>query len=377
MVLLKRLPAASLLIFVLFGAPPPTEAVRIQTEDTTLGINGFLGFEYTLMDKLPVVMEGPTGTRTIAPLGGVSNLNLRHLNLLLSVEREKFRSYVNLHSLNLFSTNADRDTFKGSFQIQEAYGEYTFRSGFRVRAGTFLAPFGIYNDRQYLLPVFSSVVLPQIYEPPRNYSEPVVSGEPIVPIRALVPDNGTLMLWGLLLGNAVELKYHFYLSSGEIGPEGIDRDKNMGMGTRVLLSVRSDLKIGGSFYTVNNKDALEGTERLFGADVTLRPFPGGTIESEYVVDWYSARKQRLSYYVLAGYQYRRFNPYLRYDFLKDPEHLLLKRKQERYSAGLAYRFTRNVLLKGEFHHHRILEDSGLPGGLGRFNMFRGAIILIF
>ena len=166
----------SLLTALILSISFPVEAARFQAGEMTFGINGFLGVEYTYMDGMPMVME-VGGTPMIMRMDSVSFLSMRHLNLLFTVEKDNFRALINLHSNNLFETNDDQDTFKGSFGIQEAYGEYTFYNGLRVRAGEFLVPFGIYNDVRYILPVFSTVVLPHIYEPPRNYSEPIVAEE--------------------------------------------------------------------------------------------------------------------------------------------------------------------------------------------------------
>jgi hypothetical protein len=374
---LRKRSAVFLFALLLSCASQPAEAIRFESEGYTFGINGFLGFEYTYMGKMPMIMDRSPMPPMIMAMGDVSFFSLKHLNLLFSVEKDKFRALINLHTHHLFETEDDRDTFKGELEFQEAYGEYSFHEGLRIRAGRFLSPFGIYNDVVYILPIFSTVVLPQIYEPPRNYSEPMVAGKPVVPIGPLVPDDAAVMFWGTYLRNFAHLQYHLYLTSGETGPEGFDKDKDLGIGTRIFLSYRDFVKAGGSFYRVHNKGAKEGRKRLFGADITLYPFSGWTLQGEYVVDWFSDREWRQAYYVFLGYQYHSWNPYLRYDFLIDKDHLLLKREQVRYTAGLGYRFNPNILLKGEYHLHHFPDRSGLPDGTDLFSMIRSSIIFIF
>ena len=367
---------SSALLVLCIGISTPARAVTIQAGELTFGINGFLGFEYTYMTKMPMVIDFG-GTPTIMPMSDVSFFNLRHFNLLFSIEREKLRGLINLHSDNLFATNDDQDTFKGRFEIQIAYGEYAFFEALRVRAGKFFVPFGIYNEVRYVLPVFSTVVLPFMYEPPRNYSEPVVPGTPAMLVSPMTPDPGNLMLWGTSGVDPVQADYYLYLTSGALGADGLDNDKDKGLGARVKLQFFDDVWIGGSLYTVDNKDAPEGREWLVGADLDLLLLSRLTLQAEYVGDSYGNRQTRYAFYLFAGYQQGRWNPYVRYDFLKDPEHLLFKKKQDRSTVGVAFNFTPNILIKNEYHFHRFLDRDGLPGGTARLHMFRSSLILIF
>jgi len=367
-----------LLVFCL-AAASPTEAVRLETDgssnDLTFGINGFLGFEYSYMSKMPMVMD-MNGTEGIGTMPGVSFLKLQHLNLLISAEKENLRMLVNFHSHDVGVAGSDHGASRDTIEIQEAYGEYIFRDFARVRAGSFLAPFGIYNDVRYILPIFSSVVLPQIYDPPRNYSQPAKAGEAIEPIGPLTPEDGNLMFWGTAVKQGIDIRYHLYLSNGKNQNAGRE-DRDLGVGGRLLFNARDVLKIGGSAYTVHNKGAAEGRARFFGGDLSFTPSPRFTFQGEYVVNRYAARRSRYSYYLYAGFPYLQWMPYLRYDFLKDPEHLLMKRKQGRYTLGLSYRFKPNLHIKGSYHHHRIVDDTGLASDLAHFDMLRLSIIMMF
>lgn len=355
------------------------EAIRLETsrgiKNLTFGINGFLGFEYAYMDKMPMVMD-VGGAETIGAMPGVSFLKLRHLNLLVSVEKENLRVLINLHSNNVNLAGSNEIHSRDTIETQEAYAEYIFRDFLRIRAGSFLAPFGIYNDVRYILPIFSSVVLPQIYDPPKNYSQAVKTGKTIETLSPLTPEDGNLMFWGRAVKQDIDFRYHLYLSNGT-NQTGGREDSDIGFGGRILMNTRDVLKIGGSAYTVHNRGAAEGRARFFGGDVTFSPSSTFTLQGEYVVNRYSERRSRYSYYLQADFPRQQWLPYLRYDFLKDREHLLMKRGQERYTLGVAYRFKPNLQIKGGFHYHRIVDDAGLSSSLANFNMVRLALIATF
>jgi len=375
-----HLRTARWVLFVLcFAATVPAEAVRLGASDSgkdlTFGINGFLGFEYAYMDQMPVVMD-ENGTEVIGAMPSVSFLKLQHLNLLVSAERENLRILINFHSHDVGLAGSGHGAQRESIEVQEAYGEYIFRDFARIRAGSFLAPFGIYNDVRYILPVFSSVVLPQIYDTPRNYSEATRPGEPVETVTPLTPEDGNFMFWGTTGKQNLDFSYHLYLSNGT-NHNGGREDRDLGIGGRLRLNARDMFKIGGSAYTVHNKGAPEGRARLFGGDIAFSPSPSVLLQSEYVVNRYEKRRSRYSYYLYAGFPRLQWLPYLRYDFLKDPEHLLMKRKQERYTVGLTYRFKPNFHIKGEVHHHRIVDDTGLASDLASFEMLRLGLIMMF
>ncbi len=371
-----------ILIWILcLGFVTPAQAVRLDTStqnsNFSFGVNAFLGFEYAYMSKMPMVMETPGGGMMIGSMPGISYIKLQHLNLLFSAEKENLRVLINFHSHNVGSNEPKHEKSHGTPEIQEAYGEYIFSDHLKIRAGAFLSPFGFYNDVRYILPVFSSVVLPQIYDPPMNYGHMMVGGESIEPVGSFSPENANLMLWGTAFRNSIEIRYHLYLSNGTNSSEGGREDKDLGWGGRFLLSVQDRLKIGGSGYTVHNNNAPEGRARFYGADITVVLFPPWIIQSEYVINRYANQASRYSYYFYTGFPYRLWLEFLRYVFLKDPEHLLMKREQVRYTLGLGYQFKPNIQIKGEYHIHRILDHAGLSNDLSEFNMIRLALITMF
>jgi len=315
----------AILVLLCLAFVNSTEAIRLETsrgiKDLTFGING-LGFEYAYMDKMPMVMD-VGGTETIGTMPGVSFLKLSHLNLLVSAEKENLRVLINLHSNNVGLAGSHPSDSQNSIKTQEAYAEYIFRGFLRIRAGSFLAPFGIYNDVRYILPIFSSVVLPQIYDPPKNYSQAVKTGEAIEALSPLTPEDGNLMFWGRAVKQDIDFRYHLYLSNGS-NQTGGREDSDLGFGGRILINTRDVLKIGGSAYSVHNRGAAEGRARFFGGDVTFSPSSTFTLQGEYVVNRYSERRSRYSYYLQANFPRQKWLPYLRYDFLKDPEHLLTR-----------------------------------------------------
>lgn len=371
-----------MLIFLWGGRINTSDAVSLEAGDWHFGINGFLDGEYTWMDKMPMVMKsGMLGT-----MEERSFLDQHHMNLLFGAETGKSRININLQSLNSFSSaNAVGNIAKGQLDLKEAYGIYSFHDLLKVQVGYMLSPFGIYNDVRYITPLFATVVLPQMYEMPGNYRSAGSTTAESVP-NNLMPTDANFMLLGSYSGDNVDLDYYFYVSNGERAANGIDTNKDKGIGTRLKATVLEDFKFGFSYFSVNNSvndfgaNSEVGKEILLGFDAELNFSDMLKLEAEYVYDEFEKRKDRHSYYVrLTGYV-NKFSPFFAYDYAKDKANNLYKRGQARYGAGTGYKLSDFVTVKGEYHLHVFNDEKiapALPMDTNNIKMFRASMIFVF
>ncbi|MCF6310077.1 MAG: OprO/OprP family phosphate-selective porin [Sulfurimonas sp.] len=347
------------IIAILLGATPVAHAVVFDTQDIKFGINGYLDLEYTYMTKMPMVMGN-----MIKATGDSSTFEQKHMNLLFDAEKGKLRMHLNFQSQNAYTTE---DGGKGEFALEESYGEYTVNDGFKVRAGKFLMPFGIYNDIHYITSLFATVVLPQMYEPPAMYSG-----------TRLLPSSSNVMVSGTYFGDETELSYSLYAGNGARNSNGGDTNKDKQIGTRLKLTLFDNLKIGTSYCTVNDNLNGEGRNNIYGADLEVDLFDETlNFQSEYVLSKYDNKSSRYSYYARLTYDLDKFNPFIAYDYFMDKEDLLYKKGMNRLGVGTGYAISDNFIIKGEYHYHFFSQKDGLPDGTEKFHMLRFSTIFIF
>ncbi len=334
---------------------PSAEAVTFNLKDVKFGINGYLDLKYVYMTEQTM----SSGMR----MKDMSQLKQEQLNLLFDVQKDRFRAHLNFQSENTYTSENGGE---GVWKVEEAYGEYHFNDRLVVKAGSALAPFGIYNEIRYITSLFAPVVLPFMYKAPGAYT-----GGTVVNLKS------NLIVGGNWLGDKTEVNYNFFVSTGDRNPNGEDANKNKGLGARVRLTLLDDYKIGASYYTVEDDKVTEGREQIWGLDVELKLSENLLLEAEYVKNTFELREDRLSYYARLTYKKDKFSPFIMYDSLEDPADLAFKNKQSRYGVGAGYDVSNNVILKSEYHYHDFADNINLVKDTDTAHMMMMAVVFLF
>ena len=237
----------SLLIGISFSQGATLKAKK---KGLKINLSAYSDFEISWMSEMAMVMDNGMAL----PMNEVFDFDQNHLNLIFDAKYKKTRVHLNYESRHSFSsfdgntgasgrTGSGSDDNVGAFRIAEAYGEYSKSSLFKFRAGTFLSPFGIYNEIRYITPLFATIVLPFIYEIPPNYSGTI-----------MVPSNANLMIHGSLFNDWGDISYKFYASASRRNDNGsgFNRDRGAGResGKAKGLGTRIKFGFGGGKYNL-------------------------------------------------------------------------------------------------------------------------------
>ncbi len=361
---MKRFLAAAVVLLAA-AAPRVARAVTLDAQDARVSINGFLDLQYTYMGRLPAPATPPAvGLTTQDP---ISTLDQDRLNLILKVDRDRFRVNVNVSSRKAYSVGGVEP--HGQFSFQEAYGEYRRSEALNVRGGSFLVPFGIYNEIRYATSLFAPVVLPQLYEPLPNYA---ASGG----ADHIVPEEGNLMVSGAVGPGRARLFYAAYLGTGDRTQAGTDQNEDKAVGGRLTLMTDQERQgVGVSYYTTNDGGG-EGRRHHVMTSLDLRRGPWG-LEAEAL--WLTTTAHVydvFSYYVRLRRHVGAATPFLGYDYFEDTKNAIYAGGMKRLSTGLSYEATSNLYLKAEYHCH-VFDGSAIPSDADYVHMVRLAAIMVF
>lgn len=362
-------------LFIIAATSNFAQAVQIEADEWQFGVNGFIGSEFTHMGKMPILGNdseaASEGDSVITYMDDMSYLSY-HMNLLVSAERDNIKTVVNLalRDAHDITTEGEHEV-DTDFGVAEVYGVYLFHDALKLSFGSMLAPFGIYNDVRYITPLFASVVLPQMYEMPPNY----VSENNAVS-QIIMPPNANMMMSGDFLGDGLDIEYYLYVANGS-------KRGDIGYGGRLRIILRENLKLGASFYKVDNDESISvGGETLTGLDIVFKIEDILKLEGEYVNNDFEDRKDRLSYYGrLTGY-IGSFSPFVSYDYVEDNEISIFKKGQRRYSLGFGYAISNYVTFKSEYHLFQyddavLHSESGNKPDSDKISMFKSVVIFVF
>lgn len=361
------IPAAAVLLLAM--APGPAGAFTVESHDAHVTVSGFLDLQYTFMGRLPMGVETAPGVFAVAPVpqDTISTLDQDRLNVILKADRDRFRADVNVASRKAYAAGGVHP--RGEFSILEAYGEYQVSDAFRVRGGSFLVPFGIYNEIRYATSLFAPVVLPQLYETLPNYQ---ASGG----ADHVVPEEGNLMVLGTVGPGGGRFAYAAYVGTGDRTEAGIDRNENKALGGRLtLLLDHGRQEIGGSYYTTDEGGAW-GRRQHTIVSLDLRAGPWG-LEAESL--WMTTSRDRadvFSYYVRLRREMGPATPFVGFDYFEDGVNPVYAEGMQRWSGGLGYDVTPYLYVKGEYHFHDF-DGAAIPSGAEHVHMLRLAAILVF
>lgn len=349
-----------------------TYAANIMMGDFNIGINGYLDLETTYMSKMPMAMANGM----VMNMDNSFSLDQNHMNLIFHAQRKKTGVAINLESRHSFSSfdgdtgidsnsgnsvNGSSDEI-GTFRIAEAYGQHKFNQFVNLKAGSLLAPFGVYNEIRYATPLFATVVLPFIYEMPANYSGTIMT-----------PSNTNLALQGGF-SKIINFDYSFFISAGKRNQNnsGLIRDrgrgqepaKHKGFGGKVVLgSEDQNYQIGFSFFQGHPSKIQNGTtladggykSKLIGYSLNLYLPWSFHLQSEYAIhkrpNGMSTYRPKESFYARLMYEGTSITPFIMYDQFKDPNDAIYKFKNNRLGVGAGYEVSENFILKAEYHYH--------------------------
>lgn len=360
------------LVLGLLLVPVAGGAVTLEAFDSRISINGYLDLQYTYMGKLPI--ENTPGPPPITAQDSVSTLDQDRLNLLLKADRGRYRWALNLYSHRAFSTGTSEN--RGGFEVMEAYGEYRHSAPLQLRAGHFLAPFGIYNQIRFASSLFAPVVLPTVYEPLPSYAD--AGGLPHV-----VPEAANLMLTGTMGDRSASVKYAVYIGSGERSQSGADKNRDMAAGARLMGTFgKGHQGVGLSYYTADDDSpgdpVLWGRRHHLMASVDLNAGPAN-LQAEYLdVRTETDAADVKAYYARLSYRVGKATPFAGFDYFEDRSHLIYGGHMERWSAGVGYEAASTLYLKAEYHLHRFEDPAIDAAGVDdRAHMVRLAAIMVF
>lgn len=351
--------------------PVSARAVTLEAFDTRLSIHAYMDLEYTYMGKMPM---DPGGMGPVTAGEDLSTIDQENLNLIFQANRDRFIANVNLEFHEAFQTgfdNAGASEGHGNFGVLEAFGEYQQSDALKVRGGTFLAPFGLYNQIRFASPLFAPVVLPTMYEPPGNYED---SGG----MDHLVPEEGNLMVHGVLGAEGPRLKYAAYLGTGHRRGDGEDENKNKVIGARVM-ALFGENTAGASVYSARDEDGNGHRLHLVGS----LDLSAGNLNFQGEVMTIESRANNpnavaiLSYYGRLSYKMGDATPFIGFDYLEDGGNTLYRDGMYRWSAGVGHDVSSTVFLKAEYHYHKYDAAAIKAVDADAVHMIRLAAIMVF
>lgn len=258
---------------------------------------------------------------------------------------------------------------KGDMTIEWAYAEYIINNNFRIRGGTFLTPFGLYNEVHDASPAYEFIRVPY-----GIYRADTLGG------FAMFQKFGTgINLTGNhFIGSNTNITYDLYTANGENDTNNEaekDENNNKAIGGRISVTPISDLTVGGSYF-YDKKGTSEVSHSAYAGSFDYAPYPyhfRGEYASSKLSGKLSGQKE-MSWYAEGTYAIKKFNPYIRYLML-DPDDNNSHDLWKAIIFGCAYKIQPDILLK--------LEDRIIDGEAGNskvttdYNEIAGALAVAF
>ncbi len=218
-------------------------------QDKVFRTYGYFDLEYEISDKDAKSKRG--------------TFDQHHFNIISSyILDENFRVLGEVEWEHGFDFKGNSGV--GELRLERAWVEYKHTEGFKIRAGKFLTPYGIYNLIHDATPTFLSTFLPNsVYGKHLN---------PLGEKQRLYAKFGTgLQVLGTIFPGAWQLEYTFFLSNGQgEKPHHQDDNANKAFGSRILLGFPAiDFNLGTSFYSEKNGAAGHTHQQNLAFDGTL------------------------------------------------------------------------------------------------------------
>lgn len=316
-----------------------SSGVLLQADESKVKIYGFFDMEVEVNNK---DVSGKRWT-----------FNQHHLNIITIYNIEKnYRLFTEVEYEH--GPSHKKGEFYGKIYLGKAFFEYKMSDAFKIRAGKFLTPFGIYNERHDATPTFLSTKLPHSI-----YGLHHLAGD--FNGRIFSKFSTGVQVVGSLYPKDWEVKYQIYVSNGRgDAPSEKDNNTNKGIGGRLIVSPPLEgLSVGSSYYTEKNGLDFDSRQKSLGFDIEFT-HENLYFESESIIfqierlDIFNIPtgvfRKGYGFYSTVAYSFReKITPFFRYEYEKhdidsnDREHLLV--------FGLNYSINPRVYVKNELHLH--------------------------
>jgi opacity protein-like surface antigen len=174
-----------------------------------------------------------------------------------------------------------------------AYVDYALMDAVTLRAGKFLVPFNVYNERLYRADV-------------AKLASPPFINSLLMPVK--YADTGIQLRGAVDTGTEVGLDWALYYVNG-LGQD-IDIEPDKAMGGRLAVVTPGGVELGLSGYNMSI-DAMDETLTLIGADMCYR-FEGFELRGEYMKE--DVVESADGFYLQAAYAFLdRYEVVARYD----------------------------------------------------------------
>lgn len=287
-----------------------------------LRLYGFFDLEFEKADNFPGDKKG--------------SFDQHRFNLLLEAPlNNKFS--VKAHIEYEHSPKISSGSGKGDMTIEWAYAEYIINNNFRIRGGTFLTPFGLYNEVHDASPAYEFIRIPY-----GIYRTDTVGGFAIFPKFG----TGINLTGNHFIGSNLNLTYDIYTANGENDTKNEaedDENYNKAIGGRISITPYPDLTLGGSYYN-GKKGTPAAPHTAFAGSLDYAPHPFH-FRTEYASSELSGQRE-ISWYAEGTYTIKKFNPYLRYGLL-DPDDRISNDLWKVAVLGCAYKIQPDIILKLE------------------------------
>jgi len=431
-----NIPSLGVLVALLISTYS-VSALEYEMGGGRLTIHGYVDFEYTYMDSMIMNM----GTQ-VMPMRNTSFIDQNRLNIITDYGSGSFRVHLGLQARHLFTYDfydsqvmrgtdtkiqymAGRDRF---FHIQQGFAEYIISEAIVLRGGTFIPPFGIYNDIRYITPLYATVVLPMIYENMPIYATPDGRHQETLPQQSNLMINGVK---DMDIGeDSGEWRYFIYGGYGK-GPnilydandewDDLKPERGFGVGAKTDFNYDDVIYLGFSSYYYNHPgpnntlmdptgdaetirrlnrakqeslipNPFDDSETILGISLEYKTWNERLIfQGEWMNSYFKERGGRGGWYLRTLLSLDKFTPFIMYDQFSDKENTLFKGGMNRIGSGIGFRITDNAYIKGEYHYHwngdvERLSNIGMTTGslnqemitsISEQNMFRTDFILVF
>jgi len=217
---------ASLIAVVCVLVAAPVFAIDWEN----LSINGYTSFEYEKQHE-------PEGEGGGDPNG---SFDADAIDLVLNFQvSDKIRAATDL----TWEHGAATEDGRGNVAVEYAFVEYTFADVFKVRAGKFLTPFGVFNQIHTAKPAFLSVKEAASTNSPSRIVEDATRFFPRWGAGIAFQGDGTLGSMGF--------DYDLLVANGEqdnTNPFEEDDNKSKSVTARFRLQPLGSLQVGASYY---------------------------------------------------------------------------------------------------------------------------------
>lgn len=245
---------------------------------------------------------------------------------------------------------------KGDMTIEWAYAEYIINNNFRIRGGTFLTPFGLYNEVHDASPAYEFIRIPY-----GIYRADTIGGFAMFSKYS----TGINLTGNHFISSNTNISYDLYTANGENDTKNEaekDDNNNKTIGGRINVTTVSDLTIGGSYFS-DKIGTSEASHSAYAGSLDYASYPFH-LRGEYASSKLLGVKET-SWYAEGTYTIKKFNPYIRYG-LFDPDDNKSNDLWKAIIVGCAYKIQPDILLKLE---DRIIDTD--------YNEIAGALAVAF